>query len=588
MVNEKSKRANTYFVVIAALLVVLGLLLPSERIAVALVGRSAPNYNEVAAGTMLFRLGLGLLGLAAFIIWALTCLIPGTRLMSAVKFLSSDDDAEKEQKASHWGLLVVILTVAGVLRVPGLNSGLWYDEIATLVEFVRLPLNQLIANYGDQNNHPLFSFLARLSIDLFGESAWSLRVPALLFGLLSLWALFLLAQLVTDRREAFLATVLMAVSYHHVWFSQNARGYTGQLFWCLLGTWLFIKGYKKNQPAIWISYALSMALGMYTHLTTVFMLISHFMIYIFLLAKQRMIRRNLTVPILWPTIAFVLVVLFTFQLYALILPQVVNSFQVQVGGGRVEKWTNPIWAMIEVIRGLQMGFGTFVAGGIAVIIFLFGVLSFARSQRIVIALFVIPIMMGTTALLMLHRHFYPRFFFFELGIGILLLIRGCTVLGSFVAARTVRGVSGGHLKYLLGNALVGIIILASLVSLKNNYRCPKQDYSGAMAYIEKNRNDNDQVLVVGLARYPFEHYYVNDWETVETVEELEKIRSSNEQTWLIYTFQDHMRSFYPEILSAIEREFVVAKQFPGTVGGGTVYVCKAGGTKVTQNRIVSF
>ncbi|MEJ2704366.1 MAG: glycosyltransferase family 39 protein, partial [Sedimentisphaerales bacterium] len=427
VVNEKSKTANSYSLVVAALLVVLSLLLPSEKIAVALVGRSALNYNEVAVGTVLFRVGLGLLGLAAFVIWELTCLTAGTRSMSAVNFLDSDDNVEKEGQASYWRFLVIILTIGAVLRIPGVNSGLWYDEIATLVEFVRLPLNRLIANYGDQNNHPLFSLLARLSIDLFGESAWSLRLPALLFGLASLWALFLLARLVSDRREAFLATALMTVSYHHVWFSQNARGYTGQLFWCLLGTWLFIKGYEKSRPAIWVAYALSMALGMYTHLTTVFMLISHFMIYIFLLAKRRMARRDTTVPTLWPTIAFVLTLLFTFQLYALILPQVVSSFQIQVGGGRVEKWTNPIWAMVEVVRGLQMGFGTFLTGGIAVIIFLFGILSYAKSKPIVVALFVLPIVMGTTALLTLHRHFYPRFFFFELGIGILLLIRGCTV-----------------------------------------------------------------------------------------------------------------------------------------------------------------
>jgi hypothetical protein len=274
-------------------------------------------------------------------------------------------------------------------------------------------------------------------------------------------------------------------------------------------------------------------------------------------------------------IAFVLVGLFTFQLYALVLPQVVQSFQVQVGGGRVEKWTKPLWAIFEVIRGLQIGFGTVFAGAIAVLIFFCGLVDYARSNRIVIALFVVPVATGAMALIALHRHFYPRFFFFELGIGILIFIRGTTVVGVFLANLIKRGMTKENVSRIVSTSLTSIIIIVSVFSLDKNYRYPKQDYIGALSYIEKQRRPDDLIVTVGLASYAYSQYYAKHLRMVETVNEMQELASEGKRVWLIYTFPDHLESFYPDIASIIRQECVVVQSFLGTVGGGTIYVCRA-------------
>jgi uncharacterized membrane protein len=46
----------------------------------------------------------------------------------------------------------------------------------------------------------------------------------------SIGALYLLGRAVAGPTEALFAAALMTVAYHHVWFSQNARGYSGLLF----------------------------------------------------------------------------------------------------------------------------------------------------------------------------------------------------------------------------------------------------------------------------------------------------------------------------------------------------------------------
>src|SRR3954466_10866731 len=116
--------------------------------------------------------------------------------------------------------LTGILLLGAVLRIIGLNSGLWYDEIATLVRYARRPLLEIITRFDTQNQHMLYSILAHVSVRAFGESAPALRLPAAVFGVASLWAVWWLGIQIASRREALVAAGLLAVSSHHIWFSQ--------------------------------------------------------------------------------------------------------------------------------------------------------------------------------------------------------------------------------------------------------------------------------------------------------------------------------------------------------------------------------
>ena len=87
----------------------------------------------------------------------------------------------------------------------------------------------------------LYSVMAHGSIRLLGEQPWTLRLPAVFFGVVSIPALYFFGRMLTTNREALFACALMAVNYQHVWFSQNARGYTGMLLWTLLSSIFFLR-----------------------------------------------------------------------------------------------------------------------------------------------------------------------------------------------------------------------------------------------------------------------------------------------------------------------------------------------------------
>ena len=175
--------------------------------------------------------------------------------------------------------ILMLLTFTGaVLRSISLNSPLWCDEIVTVVQSVRIPTRLLLTTYFYDNQHTLYSLLAQGSVSIFGDAPWVVRLPAMICGTACIPALYLLGREFAGEFESLGAAGLLAVSYHHIWFSQNARGYTLLMLAAILATWLLIQGLRRPGFRPWFLYALTVATGMYTHLTMVFIPISHALI----------------------------------------------------------------------------------------------------------------------------------------------------------------------------------------------------------------------------------------------------------------------------------------------------------------------
>src|SRR6056297_3537134 len=193
--------------------------------------------------------------------------------VSNPRTLTGVHDAYQSRSDALW--LTGLILLAFALRIPGLDASLWYDAAYTLAHYVRPPLAETLLTYEALNNHVFHTVLAKASVTIFGESAWALRLPAMLFGVASVWALWQLCREVVGPWETRLAALLMAVSYHHVWFSQNARGYTGLLFFGLLATWLLVCMVRRPTWRGWIAYGICLALAMYTHLSAAFFFLAH-------------------------------------------------------------------------------------------------------------------------------------------------------------------------------------------------------------------------------------------------------------------------------------------------------------------------
>jgi hypothetical protein len=470
--------------------------------------------------------------------------------------------------------LLVVFTVLGIgLRLHQLGSGLWFDEIQTLVSSVRQPLAQIMTHYPGNNDHLLYSVLAHLSIAAFGEHAWSLRLPAVIFGVAAIPMLYVLGASVSTRLEALAAASLLAISYHHIWFSQNARGYTALLFCTLLATHLLLRGLRDRRRSTFVAYAVVAALGAYTHLTMVFVVVSHALI----VAWQALPSGKRTFDArewLNPALGFVLAGLLTLALHAPILLDVQAFFARESPAMQA---ATPGWALWEALRGLRIGFATGWGVVLAGLLFVTGCWSYFRQSPAVCALFLVPAPFILAAALVLHHPVRPRFFFLLMGFGLLIAVRGAVVIGRFVTERAESTAPGRRLGEKLPAALVVGMIVLSAFALPYGYRYPKQDFEQALRFVEGARKAGDSIAVVGVGTAtPYKQYYMRPWPKVDNVEELQSALAAHDAVWLLFTFSSYIVRRDPALMNAIQTGCVPARTFPGTVAGGDIEVFECG------------
>ncbi len=465
---------------------------------------------------------------------------------------------------------VVFLTILGAtLRFYHLNSGLWYDEIKTVLDSVRLPLLQIITHFPGNNDHLLFSVLAHLSTTIFGEHSWSIRLPAVIFGIASIPMLYLVGITVTSRLEALLATSILTVSYHHVWFSQNARGYTALLFWVLLATFLLLQWLLHNKKAPLVGYAVVAALGSYTHLTMVFVVVAHALSCAYILFVQ---RNSGDEHQDWrhPVASFVMGGILTVFLYAPVLADMQSFFVHTPAPANV---ATPTWALWSTISGLQLGFGTVWAVAIGGIIAGIGVLDYFKQRPAIVYLFVLPAPVTLALAVAMGRPIFPRFAFFLIGFGLLVSVRGATTIGNWIAARTKHSSSLRRLGSGMAVALTISAVGLSMRSLPYGYRYPKQDYHHAIDFVEENKETADLVATLGkTASIPIHDYFGKPWLRIDTSDQLHEARIQGRKVWLIHTMAAYTKKRMPALWSSIQRNCRQLESFDGTVANGTIYV----------------
>jgi len=462
-------------------------------------------------------------------------------------------------------ILLMLITAAVGLRVYQLNAGLWLDEILTYVNYARLPVGEIITSYDSENQHFLYSLLAKLTFQIFKESNWALRLPAVIFGILSIPSVYFLGREVSNRREALLAAGLLTFSYHHVWFSQNARGYSGLLFWSILSSWLLLVAIRKNTLSSWVLYAITASLGVYTHLTMGFMILGQFFVYLY----RILITRSEINTKWWKGLLFGFggIGFLTIIMHAPVLSQMLST----IGGSEVSvvsEWKNPLWTLWEIFEGLNIGLSNiiFVLG--ALILFAVGVISYLRSRLEVDMFLVIPSVIGAAVVVAVGHHLWPRFFFFVFGFGVLVLIRGTMRSGEMVG----RLINLSKVKSTwLGTGLCIGLILVSAASVPFAYG-PKQDYQGAYNYLLSQTQEGDSVVSFDLAGFVYDEFYKTDWQMIESAAEFKDVLQQSKRTWVVFTFKPVSESLHPELMERIQAEFQLVQTFEGTVGEGTIYI----------------
>jgi 4-amino-4-deoxy-L-arabinose transferase-like glycosyltransferase len=156
-----------------------------------------------------------------------------------------------------------ILVAAVAVRIAYLDVPLRYDEATTYNNFVSKPLYVALANYATPNNHLLHTFLAKVSVGVFGNEVWAIRLPALVAGIALVPATLALARVLYGRAAGLLAAAFVAASSTFVEYSTNARGYTLVALATVLVFIAAARALEWGSDGAWAVVAVVGALGLY-------------------------------------------------------------------------------------------------------------------------------------------------------------------------------------------------------------------------------------------------------------------------------------------------------------------------------------
>jgi 4-amino-4-deoxy-L-arabinose transferase-like glycosyltransferase len=158
-----------------------------------------------------------------------------------------------------------VLLLAFVLRVQGINDdGYWLDEVTSLHDSMK-PLGAILHGKGQPGHPPLYYLLLKGWIALFGTSETAVRMLSAVFGTAAVGVTFALFRALHGRAAGLAASLLLALSFHHVVFSQEARNYALFGFLAVLSAHALWRALAEGGRRRWAIYVACALLMVYTH-----------------------------------------------------------------------------------------------------------------------------------------------------------------------------------------------------------------------------------------------------------------------------------------------------------------------------------
>lgn len=163
--------------------------------------------------------------------------------------------------------LGLILLAGAIWRLyHNISIALWHDEAFSALYTRDYSWGEMLYRITLDVHPPLYYFVLKFWTYLFGHSLLALRSLSVLFGVLTIWAGYLLVKKITQREGlALLAALLLALNPFQIQYALEARMYTLGTFLSLVSCYLLLNALETNKYKYWIWYAVAVAASLYTH-----------------------------------------------------------------------------------------------------------------------------------------------------------------------------------------------------------------------------------------------------------------------------------------------------------------------------------
>ncbi|MFB0533409.1 MAG: glycosyltransferase family 39 protein, partial [Anaerolineae bacterium] len=138
--------------------------------------------------------------------------------------------------------------------------------------------------------HPLlYYFFLHLWMGLFGQTPFIVRLPSVIFGLVSIVLAFSIGQRLFDPGAGLLAAAMTAIAPFHINYSQENRMYSLLCLLSLLTIYFFVRCWKGSGFGSWLGFVLAATLSLYTH-NLAFLVILALDLFVLLTRRWRLLK----------------------------------------------------------------------------------------------------------------------------------------------------------------------------------------------------------------------------------------------------------------------------------------------------------
>lgn len=185
-------------------------------------------------------------------------------------------------------LIFGIILFAAVIRIYHLDyQSLWLDELYSIIPADPQKLLSSIIETSKHDQPPFFYLYLHYVFTLFGYNEYVGRLACTFVGMLGIVAIYFLGNECHGKSVGLFASFLTAVSFFHVYYSQELRFYTMTFLLSALSYLFFIRAFKNDRIPDFIFYSVSTVLLLYTHFYGIIIFVSQAIIFLILLRYRR-------------------------------------------------------------------------------------------------------------------------------------------------------------------------------------------------------------------------------------------------------------------------------------------------------------
>lgn len=198
----------------------------------------------------------------------------GNRLAADPPDSTAAPTAAAQPSAANTGLperralaiLALLMLFATALRLYRLTAlGLWGDE-GWSAQVAQMSLPRLLRWCGGDTSPPLY-YIVLHAFSVFGRGDAVLRMPSVIFGVLSIPAIYLCGRAAYSSRAGLIAAALLTVNTFHVRYSQEARFYSLYLFVTLWAVYFTLELARRPSWGRWLGWVTAGTALLYIHST---------------------------------------------------------------------------------------------------------------------------------------------------------------------------------------------------------------------------------------------------------------------------------------------------------------------------------